>query len=303
MLLFRAFRCGRGFTLIELLVVIAIIAILIGLLLPAVQKVREAANRAQCQNNLKQISLAVINCADVHQGKMPPGIGSYPQATYPPGNYNSVGGFLFHILPYIEQQNLFNSCLVPNEWGGGPTYSTWGSATLGSYNPSLNPLIKTYTCPSDPTFALIGNNIRYLVTSYAINGQIFHNSWSKSYSIYPASIVDGTSQTIFFTEKEMYCNNPPLAGKGWPQNYWVDWNPPIAAAGLGQPLGPGLSYFQVAPLPVGQCNANWANAGHTGGLNAGLGDGSVRFVAQGLTPTTWWYALTPAAGDILGPDW
>src|SRR6201997_1961213 len=102
----------RGFTLIELLVVIAIIAILIGLLLPAVQKVREAAARAQCSNNLKQMSLAIHNLAGTYNGKLPPGIGSFPEQRNgkrcndgTPAT--SFGGLLFYLLPYIEQDNLF----------------------------------------------------------------------------------------------------------------------------------------------------------------------------------------------------
>src|SRR5262245_34287207 len=90
----------RGFTLIELLVVIAIIAILIGLLLPAVQKVREAAARAKCQNNLKQIALAAHNCHDVH-GRFPPMAGNFGGAWYAP--------MFFHLLPYVEQKNVWDS--------------------------------------------------------------------------------------------------------------------------------------------------------------------------------------------------
>src|SRR5579884_2313040 len=97
----------RGFTLIELLVVIAIIAILIALLVPAVQKVREAAARTQCENNLKQLALATHNCNDQFK-VLPPVFGWYPSTN----NGVSGGGYgtvLFHLLPYIEQQNLYKS--------------------------------------------------------------------------------------------------------------------------------------------------------------------------------------------------
>src|SRR2546421_489364 len=93
-------RRSSGFTLIELLVVIAIIAILIGLLLPPVQKVREAAARAKCQNNLKQIALACHN-ADSAQGRLPPAAGTYGGAYY--------GPMFFHLLPYLEQQALWQT--------------------------------------------------------------------------------------------------------------------------------------------------------------------------------------------------
>src|SRR5579864_6930252 len=107
-------RRWRGFTLIELLVVIAIIAILIGLLLPAVQKVRDAAARAQCQNNLHQMALAIQNCADAHQTAMPPGIGDYPinlsgVSSCPMPTNTAFGGLFYHLLPNVEQGNLYNA--------------------------------------------------------------------------------------------------------------------------------------------------------------------------------------------------
>src|SRR4051812_35556558 len=104
-------RRRPAFTLIELLVVIAIIAILIGLLLPAVQKIREAANRMKCTNNIKQMSLGTINAADTNQGNLPPSVGLWPGPGTPSAG-QSDGGLHLHILPYIEQDNLYKASSV-----------------------------------------------------------------------------------------------------------------------------------------------------------------------------------------------
>jgi prepilin-type N-terminal cleavage/methylation domain-containing protein len=305
-------RRWRGFTLVELLVVIAIIAILIGLLLPAVQKVREAAARSQCQNNLKQMALATVNCADTHGGLMPPGDGLYPSVTAV--SNNSYASVFFHILPFMEQDNAYQSCLQPSDPHGTnvgpnntplPTYSPF-------WNGILNVTVKTYICPSDP-----GNVPNYQgwtcgLNSYAYNAQAFPIDWA-SYNKYPASITDGSSNTIFFTEKE-------CCPAGVDNVFWPDWGKSIA----DNVNNPQYNYSGVQAMFVVQpnqteCqalvnfsakipNANFgeppvAISPHSSGIQCAMGDGSVRFVGQSVQPATWWAALTINGGEVLGPDW
>jgi len=287
-------RRWRGFTLIELLVVIAIIAILIGLLLPAVQKVREAAARMQCTNNVKQLSLGTINCADTHQGNLPPSVGLYPQSF--PASGNSDGGIFVHILPYIEQQNLFNASYNPAN--PDPSGRNGGQMTYSEWNIPGNTRLKTLICPSDPTNT-DGLGPR---ASYGVNGQLFRqNYWGVGLSRYPASISDGTSNTIFFTDKLAECNSGNYA-----DNYWPDWGPIISSSDEGDPVGPTAPGPQITPYLTGgkgNCNGGIASSPHTGGVVVGLGDGSVRFVPQGISTYTWWYALTPQGGEPMGSDW
>jgi prepilin-type N-terminal cleavage/methylation domain-containing protein/prepilin-type processing-associated H-X9-DG protein len=288
----QVFRRWRSFTLIELLVVIAIIAILIGLLLPAVQKVREAAARAQCSNNLKQMSLATANCSDVHQSLLPPGDGLYPILS--PSQNNSYASVFFHILPFLEQQNAYNLTLQPYDPHGNNVGWSGGQAQwYATYSPFWNVLrvnMKTYICPSDATNVGTGGWNSGL-SSYAYNGQTFHIQWAQQMR-FPASITDGTSNTIFFTDQQSRCTG-----------FWPDWGPSIADSNWPQPMGPA-SLFILTPRNGNACYQNaLASSFHTSGINVGMGDGSVRFVSQGVSGWTWWFALTPQAGDVLGSDW
>jgi prepilin-type N-terminal cleavage/methylation domain-containing protein/prepilin-type processing-associated H-X9-DG protein len=329
----RFLRRWRGFTLIELLVVIAIIAILIGLLLPAVQKVREAAARAQCQNNLHQISLACLNAADTNQGKLPGDAGAYPilMAGGSPGNGD--GGVFFHLLPYVEQQNLYKITYIPSDpcWGsaprngcGVPTYSQWATDASGNYLIGQT-YVKSYICPSDPTFGIGWSKA---VASYCFNGQVFTQgicisaptdvpqTWGTQRR-FPSYISDGTSLTVAFSEKEIASYGPSVGGYGDSGfNYYPDWGPIVYSPDF-QPVGvPPYTNPPIMPVigpkmgcedtnqGAGGCGPpNLPNTGHTGGINVGMFDGSVHFAAQGVSPGTWWYAWTPNVGDILGSDW
>lgn len=313
----------RGFTLIELLVVIAIIAVLIGLLLPAVQKVREAAARTKCANNLKQLGLAAHNYHD-SVGHLPPVIGYYPPAS------GAFGTSFFHLLPFIEQDNLYKNSLGSVPFPDGPR-----AVNYPGNNGVYSQPVKTFLCPSDPSAGADGvvtiNGVAFGASSYAPNARVIGDRIAGSpqgKARIPADIPDGLSNTILFAEKYARCTNTTLApqfqdgGTAWansgaPQ---FPWQPPpmspprlgfapafavrgFAAVGAPNAIGEA-SIFQVQPTPfLGNCDPTRASTAHTGGILVGLADGSVRTLAPTMSGETWWAAVTPEVGEVLGSDW
>jgi prepilin-type N-terminal cleavage/methylation domain-containing protein/prepilin-type processing-associated H-X9-DG protein len=307
---FKKWVWRRGFTLIELLVVIAIIAILIGLLLPAVQKVREAAARMSCQNNLKQLALACHNYASAHNDGFPP-------------FYSDTGGLngipetqiFVSLMPYLEQTNVYNSF-------GNPLNLQTAGTNIGH-----RVILKTLACPSDPTYAGGLGEGDWASGCYLANFQVFGNPGggnNNSLNITGApnlksSFTDGTSNTLLFAEQ--YAQRPGGHWLLWAHGGWNDSWAPIFAYGSadgntnynsGMDWGSGVvgvnsKFKSMSPTAFTNSSTgtdiNTAIALHTGGMNASLADGSVRLLTNAISPTTWWYACTPAGGEILGSDW
>jgi len=296
----------NAFTLIELLVVIAIIAILIGLLVPAVQKVRAAAARTQCVNNLKQIGVALHNSHNTYQG-LPPATGAYPL----PGS-GSFGPWTYFLLPFIEQEAFWKNSVT----NVGGLYTTKSNANgLGNYPGTF--AMKMYLCPSDPTIDKTGIGTGYpgwADCSYVANFQVFGKANAttcstalafQNYASFSRTFTDGTSNTVLVTEK--ICGQQP--GALWANNDDPadNYSPVFGVTAPGCTSSTlykatASQYPQFQPTPAKSRDVTLPSTYHEA-IQVLLGDGSVRSISAGLSQTTWFEALTPDSGNTLGGDW
>jgi prepilin-type N-terminal cleavage/methylation domain-containing protein len=265
----RTNKQRNGFTLVELLVVIAIIAVLMSLLLPAVQKVREAAARTRSQNNLKNLGTALHNYASSAGNYLPPSFGT---ASGPVGD----ASLFFCILPQIEQENLYREFL---------TTPTTQSLAIKS----LPILMADLDATQDRTKAL---------TSYATNQMVFpggqvggtSTQFSAKSGKRLTELRSGTSNIVFLMERSAQANNMSV------EHYWYWQN--ITLLPNPQAVPP----FQVAPAKD-QIDDSFAQAFSASGLQILMGDSSVRSVAPSVKPDIWFTANNPDTNQSLGEWW
>lgn len=271
-----------GFTLLELLVTLAILAVLLALLLPAVQKVRTAAARIKGSNNLKQIALAVHSHASAHNDLLPISDG-----------YKSS---FYHLLPYLEHGNYY----VEVESG------------RRSYDNNFE--MAQYLSPSDPT--LVAPEYRRGMSSYAYSALVFVPPVSGVEApVLGKTFTDGLSNTITVTEHYAFdCGghqfswmtagralSVPIPDLGRTVTLRRSSFADVGDVAPNKLVPPALT-FQVRPR-IEDCDPRVPQTPFAGGLLTALADGSVRTVAPSIAPTTFWAAVTPAGGETLGTDW
>jgi prepilin-type N-terminal cleavage/methylation domain-containing protein/prepilin-type processing-associated H-X9-DG protein len=304
----------RGFTLIELLVVIAIIATLVGLLLPAVQKVREAAARASCQNHLKQFGLAMHNHHAAH-GRLPPGRGTPHPAIF------SAHAFL---LPYFEQANLtaaIDYTSAPATYTVPPNMVHYGTRNY----PAATTAVKVFVCPSDPAGGRVPG-VEFAGTNYAVNAGSGAGSLTNAdgvlflgSTVRLEEITDGTSSTAAASERPLGggigSTDPRRRMRELPGN--SDTTPAACASGgvwngergakwiVGNYGNTLYNHAEPPNAETPDCtNATQqkgrmaARSFHPGGVNVLHCDGGVRFVADGVSADVWRAAGTRAGGEV-----
>lgn len=307
---------SRGFTLVELLVVIAIIGILVGLLLPAVQQVREAARRVQCQNNLKQIGLALQNYHEAHQ-RMPPGWTANADAGVP------GWGWMSYALPYIEQLSVYDQinfstnvdslANLAARTTSIPTLlcpsSSLADETVidlpgGSYPDPYGSLSFPFKMARTQYVGCIGNSIGYdemldgefcpsLVNisggADALDGMFFRNSRNRL-----EWVLDGTSYTIGVGERSGFIFDSTWAG---------------VVHGSDFPCWRILAWTGEPPnnTPYSEVHFHWYaqfNSAHIGGItHFSLLDGSVQSVSNGVDPDVFKAAGTIHGGEVTASPW
>jgi hypothetical protein len=311
-----------GFTLMSLLVVIAILAMLLAMLVPAVQKVREAAARTQSINNMKQLTLACHNINDVYK-KLPPASGWFGQVPSP--RLESTGGVPMtahiYLLPFIEQDNLYKQILQ------GAVVE--GNAAAKGQIAAGNILVPSFVSPQDATH--INNGVG--TTNYAANLRVFSDTgfqtawdaavkpakggvnprsgapWYYGTANIPRSFPDGTSNTMAFTTMYSACGTDAQptrfytsAGKD-KHSPFFGFHAPAAKASRDMAGPTKDEIFQVQPTQK-NCNPSYTPQSFvTSGINISLFDASVRMVSPSISTRTWGLLQQPNDGMELGQDW